>query len=191
MVIETHQEIGGRSDRDGWSRHNGGELRHGDSRRFGSDHFIHKMTAGRQILCNAVMTGIIIIAAFASALLANRGQPLEFAHNFIKPEKVYAGGSFTAYFVTKTVTKECPGIVHRAVVDSEGTTWPLPSGPLSYWRDGPKFGHTFQLDDRVSEGPAVYRARAQYWCNPLQKHIWAIPGPLNEIPFTVVARPKT
>jgi hypothetical protein len=146
----------------------------------------------------AAMGAICLCVGFAAAVVANRGQPFTFVHSYIKPETVVPGGSFTAYFVIKDVIKVCDGVVHRTVVDSRGNIWQLPVGPVDYAtidygpNGGPTrtFAHTFMLDPRAEPGPAVYRARAEFWCNPIQRYVWSIDGGQNDVAFSISTPPR-
>lgn len=135
---------------------------------------------------------ICAIFGTAGATLANRGQPFEFVHTYIKPELVTPGGRFTIFFIVRDITKNCPGTVRRAVVDSRGNIWPLPVSGADYFDNDTDpgrlthtFAHTFRLDEAAAPGPAVYRARAQFWCNVFQKYIWPIDGDTTVVDFTI------
>lgn len=154
----------------------------------------HKVTRGRQWACNVFLVVLCLLMGTAGATLANRGQPFEFVHTYIKPEIVQPGGSFTIYFIVRNITKNCPGIVHRTVIDAQGNVWPLRLSGTDYYdsdsvadRPTHTFPHTFHLDERAAPGPAVYRSHAKFWCNPFQKYIWPIDGPTTVLDFTISA----
>lgn len=154
----------------------------------------HKITPGRRLACNVALMVITMIAGLAGATLANRGQPFEFVHTYIKPELAPPGGKFTIFFIARNITKNCPGTVRRAVVDSKGNIWPLQTTAADYFdndddpaRPTHTFAHTFRLDEAAAPGPAVYRSRAQFWCNIFQKYIWPIDGETTVVDFTISA----
>ena len=152
------------------------------------------MTRGRQWACNIALVLICLVGGLAGATLANRGQPFEFVHTYVKPEIVMPGSRFTVFFIVRNILKDCDGLIYRTVIDAKGNIWPLPVGEPDYFdadadssRPTHTFAHTFMLDERAAPGPAVYRSHARFWSNWFQKYIWPIEGPTTVIDFTISA----
>lgn len=110
--------------------------------------------------------------------------------------------------------RNCDGQIFRSVIDSgktvhlldvlpsvltiatPGETITLPddtpttSGPVDETlkttrRNVVEWTRGFVLPLGTTDGPAMYRVRSEYWCNPLQ-HSWPIRVNLPDIPFNVV-----
>ena len=136
-------------------------------------HLRHKISTGRIWACNFALIVVCLAAGIAGATLANRGQPFEFVHTYIKPEVVMPGGRFTIF-------------LHQPE-HHEGLSWLRTSRghrfagrhlAASRWthrllrrrrRRQPVNPHVRATPSRwttgASPGPAVYRSHATFWCN--------------------------
>lgn len=135
-----------------------------------------------------------LIGGFVIALLSDRFTGDSVENLRIVPSSVPAGTKanfiFTAPGQTHELIKQCDGVVHRFIVDSQHTVWALLDtsatevAPVNHGSFD--FARQFPVPTGAAPGPAVYHSRVTRWCNPIQQFFWPIASHHNAA-FTILA----
>ena len=155
------------------------------------------MSLRRRLLCHAAPVFVsLCIGFFAIELIGPRFESRALINAHIEPPVLEPGqiGSFkfTASGETRRFDKICDGVVHRWIVDSQGTIWsitdanaaeviPMDHGSFDFVRQ-------FPVAVGAAAGPAVYHSEVTRWCNPLQQLFLPIVI-YHRAPFEIVNAP--
>lgn len=130
---------------------------------------------------------VISVACFAPIwMLLDRTPPYTGHQGEVVPAEPRAGEWMTVAWTVK-VNRVCPGTIQREVVDAKRVVWNYDVQPAirrEQLTDENRLHRSFILPTGASPGPARYRARTCYRCNPLQAW-WPICSWTPEIPFTI------
>lgn len=106
--------------------------------------------------------------------------------SYVKPNPAPSGRQVTVHWEFK-INRLCPGAVGRTIVDAKSGARVSydPTPALSTVRPGDtSLERTFFLPEEMPPGPKLYRANAEYACNPLQR-IWPLKVQTPDLPFEV------
>jgi hypothetical protein len=106
--------------------------------------------------------------------------------SYVIPNPSHAGHQVLIHWEFK-INRLCPGTIVRTIVDAKtGATISYdPTPALSTVKIGDTFlERTFFLPEGIRPGPKLYRANAEYVCNPLHR-VWPLKVQTPDIPFEV------
>lgn len=106
--------------------------------------------------------------------------------SYVIPNPSQSGHQVQVHWQFK-INRLCPGSIVRTVVDAKtGAKFSYdPTPALGTVRGGDDhLDRTFFLPDGIRPGPKLYRANAEYICNPLHR-IWPLKVQTPDIPFEV------
>lgn len=130
----------------------------------------------------------LLIAVPLVFIVGIRTSPYTYIRGQMVDEEVTAGMLGYVRW-TGMYKRNCTGEFFRTILDSGDNIHYLlviPDPPDDDELNVPvEWTRAFILPHGAAEGPALYRVRAQYWCNPLQ-HLWPIKIDLPDIPFKVI-----
>lgn len=147
------------------------------------------MNIRRDWICHlaAAVFSLVVVVPLVM-VFGDRTLPFDIGHVFFTPTVARPGDTLTLNYTLTRVAKDCDGEVHQLMFDGSGHVWDLGVTRALYSeRTDREQIRTFHRDKKVpmgfAPGPALYKARVFYWCNPLQRFY-----PLErvvEAPFTV------
>lgn len=107
-------------------------------------------------------------------------------HSYIKPDPSDGGKQVIVHWAIK-VNRLCPGSIYRTIVDARTgakVTYDATPAFLSIKQDDTVLERSFHLPEEILSGPKIYRANAEYYCNPLQR-FFPLKVQTPDIKFTV------
>ncbi len=124
----------------------------------------------------------------------DRAPPYDRISGEVLPLEPMPGDQIQVHWTIKTHKMCGPSAannVTRQIVDSQKIVWSFDTSPSTFGRllpvDNPdRIVRIIMLPQSVAPGPATYRSRACFACNPLQ-YIWPVCVDKPEIPFTIRA----
>lgn len=130
-------------------------------------------------------------------IVGDRSSPYINLQGEVKTDPAIPGGQVLVRF-SGDYKRNCNGQVFFSIIDSgknvhllEALATIPDNSPSDLDKTTGKIEWTreFTLPLGTAEGPAIFRARPEYWCNPLQ-HYWPIKVDPQDFPFNV-ERPRT
>lgn len=146
----------------------------------------------RRLACHVlpIIAGLCLSYAVIQ-LVGNRYNPRTIIEQHISPDPVVPG-SRVFLVVHVRDDRQCSGLIHRWLSDSEGHVYGLPDAHAVYGYVTPgvskpfRLSHAVDIPPDISVGPAEYHSQVERWCNPFQEFIWPM-SDAYEVKFTVKA----
>lgn len=107
--------------------------------------------------------------------------------SYVKPSVTQKGHQVEVYWKLK-VNRICPGHIIRSIVDEKtGVKFSYDPYPaISAIKIGDDhLSRTFLLPEGISPGKKIYRANAEYVCNPLQR-FWPLKVQTPDLQFEII-----
>lgn len=132
---------------------------------------------------------IACIAGWLTFMIADNLSPYEYiaAESSVIPSQALAGHQVTVHWQIK-VNRLCPGAIVRTIVDARTgarTSYDPTPAILTIRVTDTALDRTFLLPEGIRPGPKIYRANAEYICNPLHR-IWPLRIQTPDLHFEVV-----
>lgn len=142
----------------------------------------------RRLVCHLAAALFSVCVVIPAVLVfGNRALPFEIAHVFFKPEVAHAGDTIMLHYTLIGIEKECGGAVDQSMIDAVGNVFDTGTIPVLYSsRQGDAVRNLIRpkvIPQEAKPGPALYRAKVSYWCNPMQR-LYPI-SRIVEAPFTI------
>lgn len=107
--------------------------------------------------------------------------------SYVRPNPAHPGRQITVHWELK-INRICPGVIVRTIVDAKTKARVSydPALALVTVRAGDtSLERTFFLPEEMLPGPKLYRANAEYICNPLNR-IWPLKVQTPDLYFEVI-----
>ena len=146
------------------------------------------MPPWRRVACHIVpVLFAFLVGIGAVQLVGDRYHPRIILEVRVSPQIVQPGQVVEVVYTAKD-KRRCHGEVHRWIVDKDSRLYALPEVPVFYNYEGLPPSFDFVRDiiipPSIPDGPAVYHAETDRWCNALQRAFWPIHD-ANDAKFTV------
>jgi hypothetical protein len=106
--------------------------------------------------------------------------------SYVRPNPAHSGRQVTVHWELK-INRICPGVIVRTIVDARTKAKVSydPAPALVTVKAGDtSLERTFLLPEEMLPGPKLYRANAEYVCNPLHR-IWPLKVQTPDLAFEV------
>lgn len=131
---------------------------------------------------------LAVVACAIAYMLSDNQPPYSYIieKSYVIPNPSQAGHQVTVHWELK-VNRLCAGVIVRTIVDAKTGAKvsydPTPSLSTMRMQDT-SLERTFFLPEGAQPGPKLYRANAEYICNPLHR-IWPLKVQTPDIHFEV------
>lgn len=131
---------------------------------------------------------IACLFGWLAFMLADNQPPYSYIveKSFVRPNPAHSGRQVTIHWEFK-INRLCPGAIVRTIVDARTKAKvsydPTPALGTVAMGDT-SLERTFFLPEEMLPGPKLYRANAEYICNPLHR-IWPLKVQTPDLAFEV------
>ena len=152
------------------------------------------MPRWRKIACHIAPILTATFIGYIGFLATDRAEPTPVLNKYIIPTILHPGQVGTIHYTIR-IERDCPGVVHRRLVDSLGVVFDLTDIPTVERVDIPlgskfEFAREVPMPFGVAGGPIQYRAHTVHWCNWLQEWLWPIDKGVDVIDFKIDRGPN-
>lgn len=134
--------------------------------------------------CRIIAPVVIGMIAVLFYMAIDRDPPYVYLEGEVLPQEAEPGSQIAIHWHIKA-NRFCPGWVERFIVDQRGYVWRNVGSPVrSNTQRDSHIVNTVELPRTLGAGPAMYRARVCYECNPTHS-IWPLCVDPPELPFRI------
>lgn len=143
----------------------------------------------RVLFAVSVLVGLVLVPITYWAFDNQHPYVFDAEHSVIIPSEAVGNDQMIVSWQV-TINRQCPGMIHRELFDPRTKVVlaiydAQPAYKSEELKPGPgRLNRTFLLPRKMQTGQTGYRAKMEYWCNPLQR-IWPIRYITPELLFEV------